>query len=83
MYKKYKPLFSLDPNVTYLNHGSFGACPKIIFDSLIKFQKQLEFEPVNFLFSDLFQYLKVYIQLVKAHLSVVFRNFQTHIPFHN
>jgi len=58
MHKKYKPLFYLDPNVTYLNHGSFGACPRIIFDSLIKFQKQLEFEPVNFLFSDLFDYLK-------------------------
>ena len=36
---EYKPLFSLDPSVTYLNHGSFGACPKVIFDSLINFQK--------------------------------------------
>ena len=58
MHKKYKPLFSLDSDVTYLNHGSFGACPKLIFDSLIKFQKQLEFEPVNFLFNDFFQYLR-------------------------
>ena len=58
MYKKYKPIFSIDPDVTYLNHGSFGACPKVIFDSLIKFQKQLEFEPVNFLSNDFFQYLK-------------------------
>ena len=58
MYKKYRPLFSLDPEVIYLNHGSFGACPKIIFDSLISFQKKLEFEPVKFLDENLYEYLK-------------------------
>ena len=35
----------LDPEIVYLNHGSFGACPKNIFNSLIKYQKLLEFEP--------------------------------------
>ena len=58
MHEKYKSLFSLDPEVTYLNHGSFGACPKVIFDNLISFQKKLEFEPVNFLDNHLYQYLK-------------------------
>ena len=58
MHEKYKSLFSLDPKVTYLNHGSFGACPKVIFDNLISFQKKLEFEPVNFLDNHLYQYLK-------------------------
>ena len=58
MHKEYKSLFSLDPEVTYLNHGSFGACPKVIFDTLVSFQKKLEFEPVNFLDNHLYQYLK-------------------------
>ena len=58
MHEKYKSLFSLDPEVTYLNHGSFGACPKVIFDALISFQKKLEFEPVNFLDNHLYKYLK-------------------------
>jgi len=58
MHEKYKSLFSLDPEVTYLNHGSFGACPKVIFDNLVSFQKKLEFEPVNFLDHHLYQYLK-------------------------
>ena len=58
MHEKYKSLFSLDPEVTYLNHGSFGACPKVIFDTLVSFQKKLEFEPVNFLDNHLYQYLK-------------------------
>jgi len=58
MHKEYKSLFSLDPEVTYLNHGSFGACPKVIFDTLVSFQKKLEFEPVNFLDNHLYKYLK-------------------------
>lgn len=58
MHKEYKSLFSLDPQVTYLNHGSFGACPKVIFDTLVSFQKKLEFEPVNFLDNHLYEYLK-------------------------
>ena len=58
MHEKYKSLFSLDPEVTYLNHGSFGSCPKVIFDNLVSFQKKLEFEPVNFLDNHLYQYLK-------------------------
>ena len=33
--------FMLDPDVTYLNHGSFGACPEPIFNSLIKWQKKV------------------------------------------
>ena len=58
MHNTYKPLFSLDPSVTFLNHGSFGACPKVVFDTLIKFQKKLEFEPVKFLAHDIYHYLK-------------------------
>ncbi|MBK8845532.1 MAG: aminotransferase class V-fold PLP-dependent enzyme [Bacteroidetes bacterium] len=43
-----KSLFLLTPDVTYLNFGSFGACPKPIFDSYIKYQYELESEPVQF-----------------------------------
>jgi isopenicillin-N epimerase len=49
MFPKLKKLFMLDPNITYLNHGSFGACPKPIFENLIKYQKQLEYDPVKYL----------------------------------
>ena len=58
MHHIYKPLFSIDPEVTFLNHGSFGACPKEVFDSLIKFQKKTEYEPVKHLAYDIYQYLK-------------------------
>lgn len=44
-----KSLFQLNPNITFLNHGSFGACPKPIFEEFQRFQQELEFEPVRFM----------------------------------
>ena len=49
MKKMIRELFLLDDKTTYLNHGSFGACPQPIFDALIDRQKQLEQQPVQFL----------------------------------
>ena len=43
----------LDGNITYLNHGSFGACPKYIFDEFMNFQRMLESNPIKFLDDDL------------------------------
>ncbi|WP_298157452.1 aminotransferase class V-fold PLP-dependent enzyme [Flavobacterium sp.] len=44
-----KPLFLLDPEITYLNHGSFGACPEPIFADYQYWQRELEKEPVQFI----------------------------------
>ncbi len=41
--------FLLDPDVTFLNHGSFGACPRRVFERYQDWQLQLEREPVLFL----------------------------------
>jgi isopenicillin-N epimerase len=42
-------LFLLDPNVVFLNHGSFGACPGPVFDAYQQWQLELERQPVEFL----------------------------------
>jgi len=42
-------LFLLDPEVTFLNHGSFGACPRPVFEAYQRWQLQLERQPVAFL----------------------------------
>ena len=47
--KNYKDLFLLNPDITYLNHGSFGACPKEIMDKYFDFQLKLENQPIDFL----------------------------------
>jgi isopenicillin-N epimerase len=41
--------FLLDPTVTFLNHGSFGATPRPVFRAYQAWQKQLESQPVEFL----------------------------------
>jgi isopenicillin-N epimerase len=41
--------FLLDPQVTFLNHGSFGACPEPVMRTFQSWQRELEREPVEFL----------------------------------
>ena len=45
-----KDLFLLDPEVTFLNHGSFGATPRPVFEIYQAWQRELEKQPVEFLF---------------------------------
>lgn len=45
----FKDLFLLDPSITYLNHGSFGATPKPVFQAYQRWQRELERQPVEFL----------------------------------
>jgi isopenicillin-N epimerase len=42
-------LWPLDPAVDYLNHGSFGACPRAILERQSELRLRLEHEPVDFL----------------------------------
>jgi isopenicillin-N epimerase len=44
-----RDLFLLDPGVVFLNHGSFGACPRPVFEAYQRFQRELEQQPVEFL----------------------------------
>ena len=41
--------FLLDRGVTFLNHGSFGACPRAVFERYQEWQVELERQPVLFL----------------------------------
>ncbi len=50
--------FLLDTNITFLNHGSFGACPKPVFENYQEWQMKLERQPVKFLTKDLYKGLK-------------------------
>jgi isopenicillin-N epimerase len=44
-----RDLFLLDPDTVFLNHGSFGACPREVFDDLQRWQLEMERNPVEFL----------------------------------
>ncbi len=44
-----KEWFLLDPEVIFLNHGSFGAVPRLVFQKYQEWQRLLEAQPVDFL----------------------------------
>lgn len=48
MLLKLRQQFLLNPNIIHLNHGSFGACPKPIFEDYQRWQLELEQDTVHF-----------------------------------
>jgi isopenicillin-N epimerase len=40
----------LDSEVTYLNHGAYGACPRPVFERYQAWQEELEHEPTDLLY---------------------------------
>lgn len=41
--------FLIRPDVTFLNHGSYGACPRPVFEQYQAWQLELEQQPVEFI----------------------------------
>jgi isopenicillin-N epimerase len=42
-------LYLIRPDVVFLNHGSFGACPRPVFETYQRWQRELESDPVDFI----------------------------------
>lgn len=64
-----KNQFMLDPKIIYLNHGSFGACAKPVFENLLKWQKELETEPVKFFEETIFKSLEISRQALGNYIN--------------
>ncbi len=46
---RFRRFWELKLGTVFLNHGSFGACPKAVLDLQAKLRRELEAEPVQFL----------------------------------
>jgi isopenicillin-N epimerase len=61
--------FLLNPEITYLGFGSFGACPKPIFEDYQKWQLELEYEPVQFITVNGPNYLKASREALATYIG--------------
>ncbi len=61
--------FLLDPDIIFLNHGSFGATPREVFDVYQQWQRRLEAQPVKFIARELFGYFKETRETLGAYLN--------------
>ncbi len=41
--------WALAPDVVHINHGSFGGCPRAVFDAALEWRRRLEASPMKFL----------------------------------
>ena len=65
-----KQNFLLDPDVVFLNHGSYGAAPRPVFEAYQKWQLRLERQPVLFLGRELNQLMYEARSELGAYLNV-------------
>lgn len=49
--------WALDPDLIHLNHGSFGACPRVVLDAQRVYRDRMEREAVSFFCVDLWDLL--------------------------
>jgi isopenicillin-N epimerase len=65
-----KKIFLLDEDIAFLNHGSFGATPRPVFEDYQIWQRRLERQPVQFLINELPHYLAVARNALAEYVNV-------------
>ena len=66
--------FLIREDVVFLNHGSFGACPRPVFEKYQQWQLELERQPVEFLGRNLTETMRVPRIALAAELGTTAEN---------
>lgn len=61
--------YLLDRDITFLNHGSFGACPQPVFERYQHWQRELERNPVGFIGQRLPELLRAAREQLASYLG--------------
>jgi isopenicillin-N epimerase len=64
-----RDLFLLDPDLVFLNHGSFGACPAEVLEACHAWQREMERNPVAFLGRRSARLLRQAREVLAGHLG--------------
>ena len=62
--------FLLREDIIFLNHGSFGACPRPVFERYQSWQRELEWQPIDFLLRNRAQLMADARAEMAAYLNV-------------
>ncbi|MBK7176690.1 MAG: aminotransferase class V-fold PLP-dependent enzyme [Chloroflexi bacterium] len=65
---KLRDQFLLNPDIVFLNHGSFGATPRPVFAAYQEWQRLLEAQPVQFIATDMPGYFAAARERLAAYL---------------
>ena len=64
-----KELFLLDPDIIFLNHGSFGATPRPVFEVFQEWQRRFERQPVAFVDQEMPAYFETARKELGAYIN--------------
>ena len=67
----------LDPDITFLNHGSFGSSPKAVLEEQLRLRTELEAQPIEFLVRQ----LEGRLDEAKAHLATFLKAHPSNLSF--
>ena len=70
-------IWALDPGVTFLNHGSFGSCPRPVLEAQQRWRERMEADPIDFFVRQ----LEGHLDAARAELAAFVGSAPEHLAF--
>lgn len=70
-------IWALDPAVTFLNHGSFGSCPRPVLQAQQRWRERMEADPIDFFVRQ----LEGHLDAARAEVAAFVGSAPEHLAF--